>query len=63
MRLVVILTSVVMGIWNRDTGHQGFSGSNIYKHAGSSSVDSYPKAEPQEQRGLTLYTLASRLQK
>jgi hypothetical protein len=26
-------------------------------------VDSCPKAEPREQRGLTLYTLASRLQK
>jgi hypothetical protein len=27
------------------------------------SVDSCPKAKPQEQRGLTLYTLVSRLQK
>jgi hypothetical protein len=27
------------------------------------AADSHPKAEPQEQRGLTLYTLASRLQK
>jgi hypothetical protein len=31
--------------------------------AGTDSVDLCPKAEPQEQRGLTLYTLASRLQK
>jgi hypothetical protein len=44
----------VMGILNRNMGHQGFSVSNIYSHR---------KAEPQEQRGLTLYTLASRLQK
>jgi hypothetical protein len=31
--------------------------------ASTDSVDSCPKAEPQEQRGLTLYTVASRLQK
>jgi hypothetical protein len=31
--------------------------------AGTASVDSSPKAEPQEQRDLTLYTLTSRLQK
>jgi hypothetical protein len=31
--------------------------------AGSGSADSHPKAEPQEQKGLALYTLASRLQK
>jgi hypothetical protein len=31
--------------------------------ASTDSVDSCPKAEPREQRGLTLYTLASRLQK
>jgi hypothetical protein len=31
--------------------------------ASTDSVDSCPKAEPWEQRGLTLYTLAGRLQK
>jgi hypothetical protein len=31
--------------------------------ASTNSMDSCPKAEPREQRGLTLYTLASRLQK
>jgi hypothetical protein len=31
--------------------------------ASTDSADSCPKAEPREQRGLTLYTLASRLQK
>jgi hypothetical protein len=31
--------------------------------ASTDSADSSPKAEPQEQRGLTLYTLVSRLQK
>jgi hypothetical protein len=31
--------------------------------ASTDSVDSCPKAEPRQQRGLTLYTLASRLQK
>jgi hypothetical protein len=31
--------------------------------AGTDSADLSPKTEPQEQRGLTLYTLASRLQK
>jgi hypothetical protein len=30
--------------------------------AGTDSADSCPKAKPQEQRGLPLYTLASRLQ-
>jgi hypothetical protein len=41
----------VRGISNRDAGHQGFLVSNIYSLAGSSSADSHPKAEPQEQRG------------
>jgi hypothetical protein len=31
--------------------------------AGTDSADSCPRAGPQEKRGLTLYTLASRLQK
>jgi hypothetical protein len=31
--------------------------------AGTDAEDSCPKAEPREQRGLTLYTLASRVQK
>jgi hypothetical protein len=31
--------------------------------AGPDSEDSYPKAEPREQGDLTLFTLASRLQK
>jgi hypothetical protein len=53
----------VVTILNRDTGHQGFSGSNIYQHVDNGSVDSQPKADPQEQKGLTLYTLASMLQK
>jgi hypothetical protein len=43
--------------------YQGFSGSNIYECAGSGSVDSHLKAEPCEQRGLALHTLACRLQK
>jgi hypothetical protein len=34
-----------------------------YLLAGRGSVDSHPKAEPGEQRDLTLYTLASRLQR
>jgi hypothetical protein len=38
------------------------AGSNGYC-VGTDPVDSCPKAEPREQRGLTLYTLASRLQK
>jgi hypothetical protein len=35
----------------------------MFISAGSGSADSHPKAEPREQRGLTLSTLASRLQK
>jgi hypothetical protein len=31
--------------------------------ASTDPADSCPKAEPREQRGLTLYTLANRLQK
>jgi hypothetical protein len=38
------------------------TGSNVYC-ASSDPADSCPKAKPQEQRGLTFYTLASRLQK
>jgi hypothetical protein len=38
------------------------AGSNVYC-ASTDPVDLCPKAEPREQRGLTLYTLASRLQK
>jgi hypothetical protein len=38
------------------------AGSNAYG-ASTDPVDLSPKAEPREQRGLTLYTLASRLQK
>jgi hypothetical protein len=35
----------------------------MFHCASTDSSDSCPKAEPQEQRGLTLYTFASRLQK
>jgi hypothetical protein len=53
----------VAGISNGDSGHWGsLAGSNIYS-AGTDWEDSCTKAEPQEQRGLTLYTLVSRLQK
>jgi hypothetical protein len=54
----------VSGISSWDTGHWGrLAGSNVYC-AGTDPVDdSCPKAEPWEQRGLTLYTLASRVQK
>jgi hypothetical protein len=45
-----------MSLWGRLTG------SNVYS-ASTDPADSCPKAEPWEQRGLTLYTLASRLQK
>jgi hypothetical protein len=38
------------------------SRSKFVKQAGSDSVDSLPKAEPQEQRGLFLHTILSRLQ-
>jgi hypothetical protein len=34
-----------------------FLGSKFIKQAGSDSADSSPKAEPQEQRGLSLYTI------
>jgi hypothetical protein len=47
--------------WNRSLW-DWLAGSNIYC-AGTDPVDSCPKAEPGEQRRLTLYTLASRLQK
>jgi hypothetical protein len=33
------------------------SGSKFIKQASSDSVDLHPKAEPQEQRGLSLYTI------
>jgi predicted Zn-dependent peptidase len=52
-----------VGYSSREMGHQGFLGSNVYFRAGSGSADSHPKAELREQRGLALYTLASRLQK
>jgi hypothetical protein len=53
----------VVGFLNRDTGHQGnTAGSNVllnqHRLSGLKS-----KAEPGEPRGLTLYMLASRLQK
>jgi hypothetical protein len=46
--------------WDRSLWGR-LAGSNIYC-AGTDPVDSCPKAEPREHRGLTLYTLASRLQ-
>jgi hypothetical protein len=49
-RALILLWEIIS--W--DTGHWG-------RLAGSSLM--CPKAEPQEQRGLTLYTLVSRLQK
>jgi hypothetical protein len=33
----------------------------MFYYASTDSVELSPKAEPQKQRGLTLYTLASRL--
>jgi hypothetical protein len=47
--------------WDRSLWRR-LAGSNIYC-AGPDPLDSCPKAEHWEQRGLTLYTLASRLQK
>jgi hypothetical protein len=35
----------------------------MFYFPGKTQADLYPKAEPREQRGLTLYTLASRLQR
>jgi hypothetical protein len=37
-------------------------GNKFIKQVSSNSVDSHPKAEPQEQRGLSLHTIQSRLQ-
>jgi hypothetical protein len=55
---------VVAGISSTDIGHWGsLAGSNILSCPSTDSADSCPKAEPWEQRGLILYTLASRLQK
>jgi hypothetical protein len=45
-----------MSLWGR------LAGSNVYC-VSTDPPDLCPKAEPQEQRGLTLHTLASRLQK
>jgi hypothetical protein len=52
----VEITSWHNGHWGR------LAGGNVYC-AGTDPVDSCPKAEPEEQRGLILYTLATRLQK
>jgi hypothetical protein len=45
-------------IWDTETVYQEAT----FYCAGTDSADSCPKAEPREQRGLTFYTLASRLQ-
>jgi hypothetical protein len=55
-----ILLQEIMS-WDRSLWGR-LAGSNVYC-AGTDSADLCPKAEPREQRGLTLYTLASRLQK
>jgi hypothetical protein len=47
--------------WDRSLWGR-LAGGSVYC-AGTDPVDSWPKAKPREQRGLTLYTLASRLQK
>jgi hypothetical protein len=53
---------VLQAVASWDTGLlRQFAGNNILL-CSIDSVDSCPKAEPREQRGLTLYTLASRLQ-
>jgi hypothetical protein len=46
-------------IWDTEAVQQ----EAMFYCAGTDSADLCPKVEPQEQRGLTLYTLASRLQK
>jgi hypothetical protein len=57
------VNSCVSGISSWVRGHRGsLAGSNVYC-ARTDSVDSCPKTEPQEQRCLTLYILASKLQK
>jgi hypothetical protein len=59
MRFTLLLQEIMS--WDRSLWGR-LAGSNIYC-ANTDPVDSCPKAEPWEQRGLTLYTLASRLQK
>jgi hypothetical protein len=53
----------VVGWLRQREGAPKFSGSKFIKQAGSDSADSSPKAEPREQRGLSLYTIYSRLWK
>jgi hypothetical protein len=53
----------VVGFWNRDMRHWGSSQKAMYYCANTESVDLCPKAELLEQKGLTLGTLISRLQK
>jgi hypothetical protein len=54
---------LLRGISSWDMGHWGSLAEATFYCASTDSVDLCPKAEPREQRGLTLYTLASRLQK
>jgi hypothetical protein len=54
--LLLEIMSWDMSLWGR------LAGSNVYC-AGTDPEDLCPKAETREQRSLTLYTLASRLQK
>jgi hypothetical protein len=56
----VVLLREIMS-WDRSLWGR-LAGSNVYC-AGTDQADSCPNPEPWEQRGLTLYTLASRLQK
>jgi hypothetical protein len=53
----------ILGIFNRDTGHWGSSAGSTALLCCTDSADLSSKAELREQRGLTLYTLASSLQK
>jgi hypothetical protein len=57
--IIVVITAVATvagGLRQRDRA-PALSERKLIKQAGSDSVDSHPKAKPQQQRGLSLYTI------
>jgi hypothetical protein len=60
--LLIFTSGNVVGFSSR-YGHGGSSAGSNISCADTDPVDLCPKAEPQEQGGLALYTLGSRLQK
>ena len=56
---VVCFFHTVAGFSYRETGHKAYFQEAMFICADTCSVDSYPKAEPQTQRGVALYTSTS----